>query len=74
MAQWISAESCLVGEGHRKGAVLKALPSCHTASWHLEIDDGCSALMEDSSRDFKDIHSITRWHVVSPLWVDVSTA
>lgn len=25
VARWISAESCLVGEGHRKGAVLKAL-------------------------------------------------
>lgn len=37
VAQWISAESCLVGEGHRKGAVLKVLPSCCTASWHLEM-------------------------------------
>lgn len=37
VALWISAESCLVGEGHRKGAVLKVLPSCRTASWHLEM-------------------------------------
>lgn len=37
VALWISAESCLVGEGHRKGAVLMALPSCRLASWHLEM-------------------------------------
>lgn len=35
--KWISAESCLVGEGHRKGAILGALPSCPVASWHLEM-------------------------------------
>lgn len=35
--KWISAESCLVGEGHWKGAVLGALPSCPVANWHLEM-------------------------------------
>ena len=40
---------------------------------HLETE-GCSALMVDSGRDFKHVHSITTWHLVSPLWVDATTA
>ena len=70
----ISAESCLVGEGHRKVVVMRALPSCPIASWHLEMMAAELGLREDSGHDFKDIHALTRWHLVSLLWVDIPMA
>lgn len=66
MGWWVSAESCLAG-GLGGSAVL-----LHSQS--APGGDGGLALVEDSGQDSKDFHSVPRWHLVSPVWVDVTTA
>ena len=70
---WVSAESCSFGAGLRKGAVLKALPFRPTASRHLETQ-GRSCLVVDSGLDLQNSHSVTRWHLVTPLGVNATPA